>query len=125
MGAKLRKLIEAAIEAGASGIFFSCMGATSADFTRVEYERFGLPYDLHALEGAQKGWLNIVHVHADPDQSSDQIYFEAFTDYPVSVISWSDRITGPILSEALTLTVHYLLSALCKHIHFNHASKTD
>jgi len=112
IAANLRKLIEAAIEAGASGIFFSCMGATSADFTHTEYERFGLPYDLHALAGAQKGWLNIVHVHADPDQSSDQIYFEAFTDYPVSVISWSDRITGPSLSEALTLTDKCLMGGL-------------
>src|SRR6266702_6877984 len=29
----LRGLVQAAIEAGASGIFFSCMGATNADFT--------------------------------------------------------------------------------------------
>ena len=63
--------------------------------TREEYAEIARPYDLHVLEGAQAGWLNIVHVHADPTQEGDEIYFEDFTDYPVAVMSWSDRITGP------------------------------
>ena len=54
IAANLRKLMEAAIEAGASGIFFSCMGATTADFTHEEYARFGRPYDLHASERVHK-----------------------------------------------------------------------
>ncbi len=110
--ANLHDLMNAAIEAGASGIFFSCMGATSAHFTRDEYLRFGRPSDIAALEGASGGWLNTVHVHADPGQSDDQIYFELFSDYPVSVISWSDRLTGPTLSEALTLTDKCLMGGL-------------
>lgn len=125
IAANLRKLMEAAIETGASGIFFSCMGATSADFTREEYARFGRPYDLHALQGASNGWLNTVHVHADPGQTSDQIYFEAFTDYPVSVMSWSDRITGPSLSEALTLTDKCLMGGLWERGPLTHGSETE
>lgn len=112
LAANLRELVRAAIEAGASGIFFSCMGATTADLTREEYERIGRPYDLQVLEAAQAGWLNIVHVHADPDQTSDQIYFRSFTDYPVAAISWSDRITGPNLTEAFTLTDKCLMGGL-------------
>jgi uroporphyrinogen decarboxylase len=125
ISANLRRLMEAAIETGASGIFFSCMGATTADFTREEYARFGRPYDLHALEGAGKGWLNTVHVHADPNQSGDQIYFEAFTDYPVSVMSWSDRITGPSISEALTLTDKCLMGGLWERGPLVHGSETE
>lgn len=125
ISANLRRLMEAAIETGASGIFFSCMGATTADFTREEYARFGRPYDLHALEGAGKGWLNTVHVHADPNQSGDQIYFEAFTDYPVSVMSWSDRITGPSISEALTLTDKCLMGGLWERGPLIHGSETE
>src|SRR5437763_3632426 len=85
--ANLRKLIQAAIDTGASGIFFSCMGATRTHFTQDEYARFGRPYDLDALAAAHGGWINIVHVHADQTQTDDQIYFETFTNYPVSVIS--------------------------------------
>jgi uroporphyrinogen decarboxylase len=110
----LRGLLAAAIEAGASGIFFSCMGATNKHLTREEYARLGRPYDLQALAGASKGWLNIVHVHADPDQEGDEIYFEDFVDYPVQVMSWSDRLTGPELSEALTLTDKCLMGGLAE-----------
>jgi uroporphyrinogen decarboxylase len=107
-----RELVAAAIDAGADGIFFSCMGATNIDLTPDEYARFGRPYDLRVMENAQGGWLNIVHIHADPTQDGDEIYFERFTDYPVSVMSWSDRLTGPDLSEALLLTDKCLMGGL-------------
>nr|BBH90934.1 uroporphyrinogen decarboxylase [Thermosporothrix sp. COM3] len=112
LAANLRKLMEAAIDAGADGIFYSCMGATTADFTLDEYKELGWRYDLQALRGAEKGWLNIAHIHADPQQSSDQIYFEFFDRYPVQALSWSDRLTGPSLSEALTLTDKCLMGGL-------------
>jgi uroporphyrinogen decarboxylase len=125
IAANLRQLMEAAIDGGASGIFFSCMGATSADFTREEYERLGRPYDLHALEGAQEGWLNIVHVHADPTQEGDMLYFDSFVDYPVSVISWSDRLTGPSLEEASTLTDKCLMGGLWERGPLTKGSETE
>ncbi len=110
----LRGLLGAAIDAGASGIFFSCMGATNRHFTRAEYARLGRPYDLQALADTGKGWLNTVHVHADPEQEGDEIYFEDFVDYPVQVMSWSDRLTGPELSEALSLTDTCLMGGLAE-----------
>ena len=125
ISANLCDLISAAIDAGASGVFFSCMGATSANLTRDEYLCFGRPSDLAALEGAQNGWLNTVHVHADPDQAGDQIYFDLFTDYPVSVISWSDRLTGPSLSEALTLTDKTLMGGLDERGPLTHGSEDE
>ncbi len=110
----LSELTKAAIDAGASGIFFSCMGATNIDFTREEYTRFGRPYDLQVLEAAQAGWLNIVHVHADPSQEGDTLYFDMFVDYPVAVMSWSDRLTGPSLEEAQTMTDKCLMAGLAE-----------
>ncbi|QBD81801.1 uroporphyrinogen decarboxylase [Ktedonosporobacter rubrisoli] len=123
IASNLRRLMAAAIEAGASGIFFSCMGATSADFTLEEYFRFGRPYDLDALDGAKDSWLTTVHVHADPDQQGDQIYFDAFTYYPVSVISWSDRLTGPSLSEASKATDKCLMTGLAERGPLTHGSE--
>jgi uroporphyrinogen decarboxylase len=121
----LRDLTDAAIEAGASGIFFSCMGATSKDLTREEYARYARPFDLTALEGARDGWLNIVHVHADPKQEGDEIYFESFTDYPVSVMSWSDRLTGPNLAEAQTMTDKCLMAGLAERGPLTHGSEAE
>jgi uroporphyrinogen decarboxylase len=121
----LRDLIHAAIDAGASGVFFSCMGATNIDLTKDEYARIARPYDLMALEGAQNGWLNVVHIHADPSQEGDQIYFDSFTDYPVSVMSWSDRLTGPSLSEALTMTDKCLMGGLWERGPLTHGSEGE
>jgi len=101
------------------------MGATTADFTREEYARIGRPYDLQALEGAQGGWLNIVHVHADPSQAGDQIYFEDFADYPVSVMSWSDRMTGPKLTEALSMTDKCMMGGMAERGPLTHGGEME
>ena len=125
IAANLSDLMAAAVEAGASGIFFSCMGATSSDFTPEEYKSLIRPYDLQALEGAKNGWLNIVHVHADPAQEGEDIYFEDFVDYPVSVMSWSDRLTGPSLAEAGTMTNKCLMGGLWERGPLTHGSEME
>jgi len=125
LASNLRILTGAAIEAGASGIFFSTMGATNIDFTPEEYAIFGHPYDLQALEGTKEGWLNVIHVHADPDQVDDQIYFENFLNYPVQVISWSDRLTGPSLSEAHSMTDKCLMGGLAERGPITHGGETE
>ncbi len=125
LATNLHELVGAAIEAGASGIFFSCMGATNTDFTREEYARFGRPYDLQVLEGARAGWLNIVHVHADPNQEGDEIHFDMFVDYPVAAMSWSDRLTGPSLSEALTMTDKCLMGGLHERGPLTHGGEVE
>lgn len=125
LAANERELVGAAIDAGASGIFFSCMGATNIDLTPEEYARFGRPYDLEVLNNAQGGWLNIVHVHADPSQTGDTLYFDRFVDYPVAVMSWSDRLTGPSLSEALALTDKCLMGGLAERGPLTHGGERE
>lgn len=125
IASNLSHLFKASLEAGASGIFFSSMGATNADLTRDEYTHYGRPYDLQALEGAKNGWLNIVHIHAQPNQEGDEIYFNDFLDYPVSVLSWSDRLTGPSLSEAFTMTDKCLMGGLAERGPLTHGGETE
>jgi uroporphyrinogen decarboxylase len=108
----LSLLMSAAIEYGADGIFFSCMGATTSDFTRQEYRKYVRPSDLKALQSAEKGWLNTIHIHSYPDQIDDKLYFDLFTDYPASVFNWSDGITGPNLKEASSMTGKCLMGGL-------------
>ncbi len=125
IASNLSHLFQASLETGASGIFFSSMGATNADLTRDEYTEFARPYDLQALKGAQDGWLNIVHIHAAPDQEGDEIYFEDFLNYPVAVFSWSDRLTGPSLSEAATMTNKCLMGGLAERGPLTHGGEAE
>ena len=125
IASNLSHLFKASIEAGADGIFFSSMGATNADLTRDEYTHYGRTYDLQALEGAANAWFNIVHVHAEPAQEGDEIYFEDFVDYPVSTLSWSDRLTGPSLSEAATMTDKCLMGGLWERGALTHGSEQE
>ena len=66
-----------------------------------------------------------MHVHADPDQEGDDLYFEDFVDYPVSVMSWSDRVTGPTISEALTMTDKCLMGGLWERGPLTHGSEIE
>ena len=70
----------------------------------AQYREFGRPYDVMALQGVRNGWLNILHVHGERD-----LYFDLALDYPVEVLSWSDRLAGPSLREARLLTSKCLM----------------
>jgi uroporphyrinogen decarboxylase len=85
----LAYLCAAAIDAGADGIFFAIQGIGDGLLSPEEYAEFGRPYDLHCLRACADGWLNILHAHASRD-----LMVEKFVDYPVPVLSYSDRLTG-------------------------------
>ena len=92
------------IDAGADGVFFSIQGCSREIMSEQQYREFGRPYDLMALRGGSSGWLNILHVHGNRDLLFDQVL-----DYPVQVLSWSDRIAGPSLREARVMTSKCLM----------------
>ena len=100
----LRAHIQDCVDSGADGVFFALQGCTSAIMTAGEYRELGRPYDLLALQGARDSWLNILHVHGDRD-----LFFDDVLDYPVQVLSWSDRLAGPSLSEAREKTDRCLM----------------
>ncbi len=91
----LREHIRECIEQGADGVFFALQGCTRATMPPERYRELGRPYDLLALQGAVDGWLNVLHVHGERD-----LLFDEVLDYPVAVLSWSDRLAGPSLAEA-------------------------
>lgn len=95
----LRAAALAVLNAGADGIFFALQGASTEIMPESRYREVGLPYDLLALQGAQSGWLNILHLHGESG-----LMFDLALGYPVQVINWSDRIAGPSLREARSLT---------------------
>jgi uroporphyrinogen decarboxylase len=100
----LREHIRDVIAAGADGVFFALQGCTTEIMPVDMYREFGRPYDLLALQGAANGWLNILHVHGERD-----LMFNQVLDYPVQVLSWSDRIAGPTLREARGMTSKCLM----------------
>jgi uroporphyrinogen decarboxylase len=87
------------IDAGADGVFFALQGCSRTIMPEDVYREFGRPYDLMALQGAREGWLNILHIHGD-----SELMFDTVLNYPVSVLSWSDRLAGPSLREARSKT---------------------
>ncbi|RIK39314.1 MAG: uroporphyrinogen decarboxylase [Chloroflexi bacterium] len=100
----LRAHIQDCIDSGADGVFFALQGCTGALMSREMYREIGRPYDLIALQGARDSWLNILHVHGERD-----LYFDDTLDYPVQVLSWSDRLAGPSLREARSKTSKCLM----------------
>ncbi|HEY8745558.1 MAG TPA: uroporphyrinogen decarboxylase family protein [Chloroflexota bacterium] len=94
----LASFSQALIAHGADGIFFASQGAGDGILTREQYKEFGVPYDLEVLRGAQDGWLNVLHIHG-----FDNLMIDLFVDFPASVFSWSDRLSGRSLRDMRAL----------------------
>lgn len=100
----LRAHIQDCLDASADGVFFALQGATETIMPAARYREIGRPYDLLALQGARDSWLNILHVHGD-----EKLHFDDVLDYPVQVLSWSDRLAGPSLKDARSKTSKCLM----------------
>ena len=88
-----RRFIEAALQTGIAGVFYAVQFASFELLSTEEYRNFGRRYDLQVLEAAQGSWLNMLHLHGN------EVMFDEFVDYPVEVLNWHDRDTGPPLAE--------------------------
>jgi len=86
----------AALDAGASGLFFATTSWASHDnLTAAEYAEFGRPYDLKVLEAVRDAEFNLLHVCADNNMLFD------LADYPVHALNWATNSpTNPSLAEA-------------------------
>jgi len=94
LASNLRRTAQACVSAGADGIFLSLRGCDST-IPAEEYRELCRPYDLMVLQGAQGGWLNIVHVHGD---TADLRVGDAL-DYRPHALSWAAHTTGIGLAE--------------------------
>ncbi len=91
---------QAALEAGASGIFYATTGWASTDkLTTDQYRAFGVDYDLRLIDAFKQAPFNVLH------NCGDHIMFDLLADYPVHAISWAATLPGnPNLAEGKTRT---------------------
>jgi uroporphyrinogen decarboxylase len=91
------RFIEAACQTGIAGLFFAVQHAQYSLLSESEFQVFGRPYDLQALEPARGLWLNLLHLHGL------EVMFDQVADYPVDVLNWHDRETAPTLAAGQRL----------------------
>lgn len=91
---------EAALQAGAAGVFFAPLQWSSRrNSTEEFYREFGRPYDLQTLDALRGAEFNILHVCGDDN------LIRLLLDYPVSALNWADHGPGnPTLAEVRELT---------------------
>jgi uroporphyrinogen decarboxylase len=98
----------AAVDAGASGIFFAIVKlARQGVLSEAEYAEFGRPYDLRVLQAVQGAPFNLLHI------CGPQVYFQLALDYPVHAINWATLYQGnPTVGEAQRLTERALIGGV-------------
>ncbi len=83
------------LEAGADGIYLSVRDDwvdTPANGPGT-YDSLALPGDMAILAAARRGKFNILHV------CGKALDFHRFAKYPVHVLTWADRTSGPSIAE--------------------------
>jgi uroporphyrinogen decarboxylase len=83
------------LQAGADGIYLSVRDDwvdTPANGSGT-YDSLALPGDLEILAAARRGKFNILHV------CGKALDFRRFAKYPVQVLNWADRTSGPSIAE--------------------------
>ena len=104
---------DAALKAGAEGLFFATQLASHRWVTPDEYGEFGRQYDVAVLEHvAAHSKLTILHLHGQ------QVFFDLACDdrYPIQAISWHDRETYPDLATARRLTGRSFITGLDREL---------
>lgn len=98
----------AAIDAGASGIFFAIVKlARQGILTEAEFEAFGKPYDLQVLRAIQGAPFNLLHI------CGPATFFDSVLDYPVHALNWATlNQQNPTLTEARLLTDKALIGGV-------------
>jgi uroporphyrinogen decarboxylase len=111
MAATMARFAQAALDAGADGLFFATQLASHRWLTPAEYDEFGARYDLAVLEAvAGQSSLTALHLHGQ------DVFFELANRYPVHATSWHDRETPPSLAEARALTDRAFLAGLDREL---------
>jgi uroporphyrinogen decarboxylase len=98
----------AALDAGASGIFFAPLAWASHDSSSEEfYREFGRPYDLQVLAAIRDAEFNVLHVCRNHNM------VDLLLDYPVAAVHWADRGEGnPSLAEVKARTAKAVMGGV-------------
>jgi uroporphyrinogen decarboxylase len=104
----LRAYAAAALDAGASGIFYAPLGWASRDTCpEAFYLQFGRPYDLEVLAAVQRAPFNVLHVCRNRNM------IDLLLDYPVSAFNWADDGEGnPSLADVRNRTNKAVMGGL-------------
>lgn len=103
----ISRFANVAINAGADGIFFTNQVAQTNQLDQNAYQKFGVTYDLIALERVKTRPIPLV-LHLE----GERIYFETVNQYPVHAISWQSNDNNISVVEALQLTNKTLMTGL-------------
>ncbi|MCX6068957.1 MAG: hypothetical protein NT121_24960 [Chloroflexi bacterium] len=117
----LGKFASAAVDAGASGLFFAIVRlARQGVLSRPEFEEFGKPYDLQVLKAVEGAPFNLLHI------CGPQAYFDVAAEYPVHALNWAavDQ-QNPGLSEAKQLTRQALVGGVDEVENLQHGRPDD
>jgi uroporphyrinogen decarboxylase len=106
MSETLRAYAQAAIAAGADGLFYATNVATRAHMTVDECRRFQRPFDLPVLDAVASAPFNLLHV------CGDDVHFDEFMDYPVHAFSWALGSGNPSLKEGARRTGRAVVGGL-------------
>ena len=99
--------VKANIDAGVSGFFFATQCATYDLLNDISFAEFVKPYDMQVINAFKgKTWFNVCHIHGK------NIMFDTVAKYPIEVLNWHDRQTGPSLKEAREKTDKVFLGGL-------------
>lgn len=104
------RFAQAALRAGADGLFFATQLAGHHWLTPSEYGEFGERYDLAVLEAVSgteaESKITVLHLHGQ------DVFFDLANRYPIHAVSWHDRETAPSLTEARQLTDRAFITGL-------------
>jgi len=92
-----RRFVEAARATGIDGIFYAIQHAQASILGYEDYKRFGLAFDMQAIEPARDLWCNMLHLHGQG------VHFELANELPFQIVNWHDRESYPSLAEAQKL----------------------
>jgi uroporphyrinogen decarboxylase len=85
--------VEACMELRVDGVFLAVQHANAGFPGEEVYREWGRTDDLAILKAARDGWLNMLHLHGS------KVYFSLAAEYPVQVVNWHDRESGPSLES--------------------------
>jgi uroporphyrinogen decarboxylase len=94
-------------ESGIDGFFIGAFGAESEWLSESEYARLEAPNDRQLLAAMNDMPFVIVHVHGE--QGS---YFDLFSTYECTGLSWEDQVAGPGLKDARQKTSKCLIGGI-------------
>lgn len=98
---------QAALAAGADGLFFATQLASRSWLSPAQYAEFGERYDLAVLRAvAGESAITVLHLHGQ------DVFFDLAETYPVDAVSWHNRETSPNLNEARRRTGRAFVAGL-------------